>query len=293
MNSDGSDTTILIDSDQNLSFDIDGKRALSPSNTALVISKGADLYIYTAINMSGELISNNASHPKRSSDGKKLVYFKTLDANGLGKLYVYDILNATSVEIPVPLQSYAYAQWIDNENVIARVTDNSSSYLAKISLEGDIKKMQLDFASFSGLSLSNQKDNIIVEAQSNEGDWGLYKINIFNSNVSLLTIMDVRRVHDWSPDDTHVLISTNSAGDDAWNVFSINTSSGAKVNLSRRSQQADKGWNPSWSPEGDQVVFSLRDFSNLRGYDIYRVNADGTGLTNLTDYDPPLGGPLM
>jgi hypothetical protein len=41
------------------------------------------------------------------------------------------------------------------------------------------------------------------------------------------------------------------------------------------------GGEPAWSPDGTKIAFIQSDFPN--GYDIYTVNADGSGLTNVTN----------
>jgi Tol biopolymer transport system component len=50
--------------------------------------------------------------------------------------------------------------------------------------------------------------------------------------------------------------------------------------------------DPSWSPDGSQIVFSGGEQQNTEPYDLYIVNADGSGLARLThdseivDWDP-------
>jgi TolB protein len=48
-------------------------------------------------------------------------------------------------------------------------------------------------------------------------------------------------------------------------------------------------WGPSWSPDGQMIVF-LSGMDNV--YDIYAMNADGTGIRRLTRWtaNPTTGG---
>jgi TolB protein len=40
---------------------------------------------------------------------------------------------------------------------------------------------------------------------------------------------------------------------------------------------------PQWSPDGKQIAFSMRVDQNARNFNIFVINADGSGLTNITD----------
>src|SRR3954452_1993496 len=42
------------------------------------------------------------------------------------------------------------------------------------------------------------------------------------------------------------------------------------------------GFGPTWSPEGSQIAF-IRSNGN-GGYNIYKMNADGSGVTQLTSF---------
>src|SRR3990172_7008892 len=81
---------------------------------------------------------------------------------------------------------------------------------------------------------------------------------------------------DWSPDGSQLVFI--SSGDFGWdlNRYSVSTSAFFQVpGLSPWTR------DPKWSPDGQQIVFSA-DPENSGNSDIYLINVDGSGLTQLT-----------
>ncbi|MFN2216131.1 MAG: NBR1-Ig-like domain-containing protein [Anaerolineales bacterium] len=82
---------------------------------------------------------------------------------------------------------------------------------------------------------------------------------------------------DWSPDGSQLVFM--SSGDFGWDLdrYSVSTNAFFKV-------PGISPWirDPKWSPDGQQIVFSA-DIENNGNSDIYLVNVDGSGLTQLTN----------
>ena len=86
----------------------------------------------------------------------------------------------------------------------------------------------------------------------------------------------------WSPDGTRIAFLESTATG-AWFLSIMDADGSHPLRLATSSDT-----RPAWSPDGTKIVFSRQDGDN---WDIYRVGADGTGLTNLTnspaaDLDP-------
>jgi TolB protein len=88
----------------------------------------------------------------------------------------------------------------------------------------------------------------------------------------------------WSPDSARLAFDSNRDGDQE--IYAMDSSDGGGVKKLTDNQNHDV--NPAWSPDGTRIAFE-------RDYDIWVMNADGTGQKNLTntadsasEYEPNL-----
>ena len=81
----------------------------------------------------------------------------------------------------------------------------------------------------------------------------------------------------WSPDGNLLLFISST--DFGWDFLQYNRASGETSQLAGGSRSAR---DPKWSPDGQKIIFS-DDIKNNGNADIYVINADGSGLTQLTN----------
>ena len=54
---------------------------------------------------------------------------------------------------------------------------------------------------------------------------------------------------------------------------------------------ANNNFEPTWSPQGDQIVFTHSKGAQFRAQETYSMNADGTGITSITHTNDETFGP--
>lgn len=297
MNSDGTDTSKFIAKDFDIVFSLGDFDHVSPTRSGLFTRNDGELHLFTTNDMSGKIFDNISSGAAWSPDGTKILFTKSAGSNS-HDFYYYDLSDGTLVKIPGAVStianndriSFIEYDWVDNEAFLGRFLDDdlSEGYFGLKNIKtGQITRLQIDIEQYSSIHLSTNRDRLVIVIPDANGIEAFYVSNVDGSNLRKFAEMNVRRVHGWSPNDDQILVTTISSSSPGSNVFSIHIDTGEILNLSQV-PLGEKAWNPSWSPDGSQVVFSRN--SAGRGYDIFRVDEDGSNLINLTNYEPPAGG---
>ncbi len=135
-------------------------------------------------------------------------------------------------------------------------------------------------------SWSPDGTKIAVSREINADGGG--RIYLANTDGSGSTIMvfnpyvdDYSHAYDpaWSPDGTKLALRLGGGGNGVGDIYVVNING---TDRTRLTLTGNNGW-PDWSPDGTKIVF---DSGNG---EIYVMNADGSGQTNLirdTDYHP-------
>ncbi len=146
-------------------------------------------------------------------------------------------------------------------------------------------------------SESNAK---IVFISDRDGSEELYIMNADGSDVTRLTDTGghISYDHRWSPDGRRIAFASDQSGN--YEIYVMNADGSGLTQLTHSDRD---DYNLAWSPDGQRIAFvSHRPadlvlpgaFSRMRIYgsdsaqmlgnfDIYLVNSDGSGLTQLTD----------
>jgi Tol biopolymer transport system component len=81
----------------------------------------------------------------------------------------------------------------------------------------------------------------------------------------------------WSPDGKHITFT--SKGNVTWEIFEIEIGSGRVRQLTHTADAGTSSQGSAWSPDGSRIAF---DRSRDGNFDIYVMNADGSGPVQLT-----------
>jgi len=121
----------------------------------------------------------------------------------------------------------------------------------------------------------------IVFVSGTPGSYDIYTMNSDGSGRVQLTSApgdDMDPV--WSPDGTKIAFASDRDGE-----LSIYVMDGDGSNITRVTS-TPVAFSPTWSPDGTKLAFEgLRPFQDANDSDIWIVNEDGTGLTNVTQSD--------
>ena len=123
----------------------------------------------------------------------------------------------------------------------------------------------------NGVTVDNPAPSRIVFESTRDGNSEIYRMNADGTNVTRLTnsaAVDTRPT--LSPDGT--LVAWQS-GSQIWVMSNEGTNKQALTSLGSNGA-------PAWSPDGTKIAFESNRSGN---YDIWVMNADGTGQTNLTN----------
>ena len=107
----------------------------------------------------------------------------------------------------------------------------------------------------------------------------IFIINVNGSNLIQLTTGHNDYTPSWFPDGTRLLFSRNTAGPFTRALFTINVSGGSPSLLLGGGDYFD----PSLSSDGSKIAFA-GSINNI--IEIYTVNANGSGVTQITNNGP-------
>ena len=143
------------------------------------------------------------------------------------------------------------------------------------------------FASIGAPAWSRDGTLLAVEAIHSSivldhGVWLVYDSDVYVLDTSApagspwraLTANRGSKVPSWSPDGKRIAYASEG------HINIVDAAGGEPVRLTRADGYGDWGSNQRWSPDGTRLAFA--SVVNGNNYEVFIVNADGSGLTNVT-----------
>ncbi|HEV2801258.1 MAG TPA: S8 family serine peptidase, partial [Pyrinomonadaceae bacterium] len=214
---------------------------------------GSDFELYT-INPDGTEQTRLTFHdysddywPEYSPDGTQIAF-----TSGRGDDLYYQV----------------YVMNADGTNV-RRVTSNQTGHNAEAAWSPDGK--QIAFRS------------------SRDGDWEIYAINVDGTNERRLTYSAGADIDPtWSPDGTKIAFPSFRGSPVAYDnieIFVMNADGSNQVNITNNlnATGANNDYYPAWSSDGARLAFVFDGGNDPRTDQIFVMNADGSGRTNISN----------
>jgi len=269
------------------------KIALLQHRSGSLMEGEYDIYL---LNLDGSELrqltdTNHNTQPTWSPNGDKVAYlsgqYDNLD------IYLFDLadINFSQGEVITPLQltnlegSVTSLEWSSNgQQLVFTLCDENflcDIYLLNID-DMNLENLTDDFVdtvSSVSWSLNNEQFAFIAYATDYQSA-DLYTFNFESDTISKLsqTSADYSFL-EWSHDSTLLAYTSNQAG--TWDIFLLNLTTSEHTNLTLESELQDGFYGLSWSPDGEQIVFSAGPSEG--DFDIFVMNKDGSDIYQLTD----------
>jgi len=276
-----------------------------------------DDFIYTA-NPDGsheqQLLSTGAEGPRWSPDGTRIVVGPHDVDNVSARIVNPDDGSYRDVPNPNPDLFFLPCNepWSpDGQRLTCEAFGNTDQsvngiYTLRASDGGGLKRItraEPDGEDCAGDYSPNGKHLVFNRANYAIGAFGLFTVKLDGSQLRQVTptssdqffVNSAPDCGSWSPQGNEILFSAHAPSDDRSTVWIVH-SDGTGLRQVRIpgcggliSDPTSIGcFTPSWSPDGRKIVFVRRSAGQN---DVYTVNADGTGLSEVSGTPHDEGGP--
>jgi Tol biopolymer transport system component len=249
-----------------------------------------EIYVMNADGSGQTRLTNNAARdtdPSWSPDGEKIAFGSDRDnvigggsPEPLPEIYVMNADGSGQTRLTNNAASDTQPSWSPDGKKIAFSHDSYRIYVMNADGSGQTRLTNGPFDTQPSWSPDGTKI-----AFSRGFPLDIYVMNADGSGVTRLTENDRDdEFPSWSPDGKKIAFASNR---DAFReIYVMNADGSGVTRLTENSKNHLDNRAPSWSPDGKKIAFGsdLRDpISNRIRTEIYVMNADGSGQTNLSN----------
>jgi Tol biopolymer transport system component len=222
-------------------------------------------------------------YPDWSPDGTKIAFDS--DRDGDREIFVMDADGSNQVQLTFNTNTDRNPSW----------SPDGTRLVYSSNLDGDRDIWMIDVATLALTQITNGPGTDIVAQLSPDGQVvsftrtsgnhsSLYTINIDGTNQRRLTRSFFDGMNrDWAPAGTEISLVDNACVTcDESDLFVIAPDGRRPIQLT---DTPENELDPAFSPDGTHIVFTRADLIDdvLGPRDIYVMNADGSGVTNVTN----------
>jgi len=219
-----------------------------------------------------KMISDFASEPSFSPDGKRMAFYAWEGTEGGNGLWIMNA-DGTGREVKRNDANVRFPRWSpDNKYIAFWGPPIVSVYkLEDTSVRG---VMDGEHPAWS----PNGQRLVAKSCATGGGGCGLYSVGVDGSGKTPLTDNAEDGIPAWSPDGRKIAFICKSG--ETFDICSVNADGSGRQNLTSDNPEHDV--NPAWLPDSSGIVFySVREGR----WGIYVMNVDGSGVQKIIDAD--------
>lgn len=268
-----------------------GDQGIAQSRVAFISDRSGapEVYIADYDGLGVRQLTNDGSRkysPNWAPDGSKLVYTSYRD--GPHEMYILDLQSGKTTKNSFSRQSTLSPRWSPDGKrlVFGLVVDGVSKLFTCRPNGSDLQPLVTSFGISVEPSWAPLSDRVVYMSDRTD-ERHLYLINIDGSDDHRITFEGKYNASpSWSPRGDRIAfvagdtLRTDSGLERIFNIYSCDASGQNLMKLTGTRGLQGNNENPTWSPDGQQILFSS-DRANNGRYSLYIMNWNGTDVRRI------------
>jgi Tol biopolymer transport system component len=235
-------------------------------------TKRYQIWTMNADGSNPKMISDFASEPSFSPDGKQITFYAWEGTEGGNGLWIMNV-DGEGREVKRNDANVRFTRWSPDNKYIAFWTGRVQAYSLKDTSVREVVDGEHPAWSPDGQRL------VAKSCATGGGGCGLYTVGVDGSGKTPLTNNPEDGIPAWSPNGRKIAFICKPMGD-TFDICIVNADGSGRQNLTSNNPEHDV--NPAWLPDSSGIVFySVREGK----WGIYVMNVDGSGLQKIIDAD--------